>query len=460
MKTLRSCINEINGLRFIFDNLQLNSSLGRRVLLEQEFLVDKKKITQEIENLEGVQKFITNEENQKCEVLISHKLSELNDIRTTLNNLSENRNLDDIELFEVKKFSLISQAILLNLTENGFDTLVLKDLSKVVAILDPENTGIPSFYIYSAYSDQLNKFRKEQKLAIEKSEKEAEQLRLECEKIEDKIREELSSKLYKYVSDLKENLNQLAYLDILMSKAKQANKLGFSKPEISHDSTKYIGLFNPEIKSVIERQSKEFQAVDISFEDKPSLITGANMSGKTVLLKSIALSQYLFQFGFFVPAEKASIVPVDDVMMSVGDKQSELNGLSSFAVEMLNINQIISKAREGNNVLALVDELARTTNPDEGKKIVNAFIEIMTELNVRSLITTHYSGVAMDCRRLRVAGLKLNSNKDKVTVENINDFMDYSLVETKSTEVPMEAIRIAEILEIDEEFVDKMRDVL
>ncbi len=456
MKTLRKCINEINGLRFMFDNLQLNSSLGRRVLLEQEFMVDEKRIKTEIDNLEGVKEFFSKDENRNCEGLVSHKLSELNDIRTTINNLSDNRNLDDIELFEIKKFSLISQAILLNLNEYNFDTIVLKDLSEVIAILDPENTGIPSFYIYSAYSEQLNRFRKEQKQVVDKNSNEAEQLRIECVKIEDEIREELASKLFKFVSDLKENLNQLAYLDVLMSKAKQASKLSLSKPEISCDSTKYIGLFNPEIKSVLERQSKEFQAVDISFEEKPCLITGANMSGKTVLLKSIALSQYLFQFGFFVPAKQALIVPVDEIMMSVGDTQSELNGLSSFAVEMLNINQIISKARDGKNVLALVDELARTTNPDEGKKIVNAFVEIMNELNVRSIITTHYSGVAKNCRRLRVAGLKLDGNKEKITLENINEFMDYSLVETKSDEAPMEAIRIAEILEIDEEFVGKM----
>ncbi len=38
------------------------------------------------------------------------------------------------------------------------------------------------------------------------------------------------------------------------------------------------------------------------------------MGGKTVALKSLCLCQYLFQFGFAVPAERAEMVPVENIV--------------------------------------------------------------------------------------------------------------------------------------------------
>jgi DNA mismatch repair protein MutS2 len=65
-------------------------------------------------------------------------------------------------------------------------------------------------------------------------------------------------------------------------------------------------LFNPEVAEALRLKNKKYQPVDINLTDGPALITGANMGGKTVLLKSVALAQYMFQYGFFVPARECS----------------------------------------------------------------------------------------------------------------------------------------------------------
>jgi DNA mismatch repair protein MutS2 len=93
-------------------------------------------------------------------------------------------------------------------------------------------------------------------------------------------------------------------------------------------------------------------------------------------------------------------------MTSMDDEQSELKGLSSFASEMLKINAIIHAAKTGNHILALIDEPARTTNPVEGQALVNALVDMLQEHKVQSLLTTHYSGIQSDCRRLRVCRTK------------------------------------------------------
>jgi DNA mismatch repair ATPase MutS len=215
-----------------------------------------------------------------------------------------------------------------------------------------------------------------------------------------------------------------------------------------------VNLTNPEIAEVLALKGRQFQPVSIRFGRETVLITGANMAGKSVLLQSVALAQYLFQFGFFLPAEFAALPVMDEIITSIGDRQSALSGLSSFAVEVLTIDRIIKTAREGKRVLALVDELARTTNPDEGKRMVNGFIRICRKLSLTAIVTTHYSGLDVDCKRLRVKGLQIPENVSALSIGHISDYMDYSLIETHNDDVPKEAFTIARLLNVDPEFLD------
>lgn len=450
MKTFKNYINEISGLRFIYDNLKLNSGIGRNKLLNSEILIKEFELKHAFAGLTETVEFVRNEKNKDCLERLAHYLYEINDIHSSIKNLTTPHIPDDIELFEIKKFSLLSQKISKLLEANGYFQIMLRDLTEVIDILDPEKTRIPSFYIYSEYDEELTRLRKLKNEATDNET--SEKLRQQCIEVEDKVRKVVARNLTKHATNLSYNINQISQLDILIAKATLAVDHGYCKPEISQNRTEYFAVFNPQIKEVLNSRSKDFQPVDICITKQPLLITGANMSGKTVLLKTVALCQYLFQFGFYIPAAKAEIKPVDEIMLSVGDNQNEFNGLSSFAVEMLNINRIISETKSGKTVLALVDELARTTNPDEGIALVSAFVQMMSDLKVSSLITTHYSGIKTNCKRLRVKGLKNTSETHKVTVDNINDFMDYSLVESDNN-VPAEAIRIAEILEIDNDFI-------
>lgn len=451
MKTFKTCMNQINGLRFIYDHLEINSSIGRKRMLNQKFITDPFVIQMELDVLSTTIDFIKNENQTSSLNTICIKLRQINDIQQTISNLKAGQVLDDIQLFEIKKFALLSQEIVEILKNASFSILPFYDLSKVVEYLDPEKNRIPHFYIYSSYSPKLEELRKN--IERLKDAKEVELLKWEALKEEDEIRSILSSKLHKFHEELYKNLEQIAYLDILIAKAKQTIVWNLCKPKINAELTSFKQLFNPEVKSILEQTGNKFQPIDIELYNAPCLITGANMAGKTVLLKTVALAQFMFQFGFYIPAKESSIMPIEDILFSIGDQQSEMNGLSSFAVEILNINKIITNSKKGVKILALVDELARTTNPEEGKALVNAFIEIMNKYHVNALITTHYSGIAAKCRRLRVKGLTLNNEIEKINPHNLSDFMDYSLIETESDSVPMEALKIAEIFEVDDEFL-------
>ncbi|WP_240739623.1 MutS-related protein [Marinitoga lauensis] len=224
--------------------------------------------------------------------------------------------------------------------------------------------------------------------------------------LEEKIREKLTQKLKEYIDNLEQALKDIAELDFVLAKAKQAIDYEFSKPEIS-DYISYKELFNPVIKDRLEKENKQYQPIDINLFKGVTLITGANMTGKTVILRTLALSQYLFQYGFYIPAKKAQLKILNKIFLVSGDYQSTLNGLSSYAAEMIKLNEILKYLKNNDNALILLDELARNTNPHEGKLIVKAVIEILNGMNSISLITTHFNNVADEnIRKLRIKGIK------------------------------------------------------
>lgn len=446
---VKDCAKNLNGFQYVIENVQVCSSLGKTLLMNQPFLTQPQMIETEMERMERHLRFLCENENTVRQLVIL--LHEINDFSQTIRNLKHLQVLDDIEFFEIKKFALTSQKISEVLANARYEQCPLTDLSKVVSMLDPEDSRIAHFYIYSAYDTELEKIRKE--LASETDADRQEELRWKAAQAEDAIRQKLTEMLHPYWESLQKNMLAIGSLDVLNAKAQMAQKWHLSRPSVATTESRFHSLFHPEIRNRLQQRDADFQPVDISLSAMPCLITGANMSGKTVLLKSLSLAQHMFQFGFYVPAATAEIVPVEEVHCVIDDQQTEQRGLSSFAAEMVAINEILQQAKRGTKMLVLVDELARTTNPDEGRRIVSAFIRMMQKYGVMALVTTHYGGINAPCRRLRVKGLKTNEITDNITPGSLNRYMDYSLQETTSDEVPAEALSIARIFHVDDEFL-------
>jgi DNA mismatch repair ATPase MutS len=211
----------------------------------------------------------------------------------------------------------------------------------------------------------------------------------------------------------------------------------------------------------LKKENSQFQPVDIELKQEPCLITGANMTGKSIFLRSIAFSQWMFQFGFYVPACKASIVPVEKIAFVSGDSDTEHTGLSSFVNEIFHIHHILKEINEDKKMLVLVDEFARTTNPKEGSAFVTAFLEMMHKKNAICLVTTHYSNVVGDFRRLRVKGIQWEKIEQIKTCPNeLNKYIDYQLENCNEKTAPEEAVKVAEILAIDDAFISLVKKYL
>lgn len=433
------------GIRYMYSTLNLYSSLSSTILLESKMETDIDKISLLYSNLsefkslmkQGGELFILKDK-------IAIQLSHLKDIRNSLKRIAEGSVADDIELFEIKSLALINQQIRALLKEITINAITLPDLEHLLNLLDPDGNRITSFYIYDSYSDELKKLR--DRLKLENSYNE--EILYQCSIIEEKIRKKLSNEIKNEYIKLEDSLVNLAQLDILMAKALQLYTLNLSIPEISNSITMYKGMFNPEVANILSKENREYQDTKITVKlGKPLLITGSNMGGKSLTLKTLALCQYLFQFGFGIPTNSATIMPVQEIHLSFGDDEDYKKGLSSFAAEMKRIDSMIKRVNEGYCILSLIDEPARTTNPAEGRALASALLEILTGSKSISVVTTHYTIDNDKCDRLRVKGF-------------INGQMDYSLILDNIKETPAEALNIAESLGVNSLWLDLARKEL
>lgn len=454
MMNIRDAINRVKGFRYMTEQLDICSSLAQRALYDMCWMAEPAEIREELSRVATVKRLEEQPEHAPQVERVCCRLMQLHDIRGSVNRTGENVVLDDLEFFELKYFALLAGDIREEVKE--WQVVSIPDLQGVISLLDPENNRVPHFYIYDAYSAELAALRKElkQKQQQGATASETEDIYYRSLGVEDKVREELSRKLKAYHRDLQQALEQVAKLDVIIAKAKQAEKMQLSCPIVlEQQEIRFRGLFHPQLRANLRMQGREFQPVDLEILPVATLVTGANMVGKTVLLKSIALAQCLMQFGFWVPATGAEMGVVEEVFMSVGDDQDELNGLSSYAAEILRVNEIVGEVRKGRKILVLIDELARTTNPEEGRAIVNSVVGFLTANKVMALVTTHYSGIMADCRKLRVRGFVENKKNGEVNLKNINEFIDYSLREDAGEEIPHEALRIAALLGVDQELL-------
>lgn len=432
------------GMRFIFSEMEFASSFSGQVLLESVMNITPAAIESSYDELREFLSLIQQGTGDSSISRSRAALMDLRDIRNTLNALESGKVPDDVELFEIKNLALISEKVRGILTLLNLKSVNFPDLTDVVSLLDPEGHCIPSFYIYDSYDSQLSELRKKIRLTGDDSGA----LLAECLIIEARIREMLGNRLKSSVLGLREALMSLAKTDILISKSMLTERLGLTIPNISDGINKYKSLFNPEIAKILKKENREFQNVDIELDlNKPTILTGANMGGKSVVLKTLALSQFLFQFGFGVPAVSAEITPVEEVHYSPGDLQDMTRGLSSFAAEMKMADRLLKNSAHGHKILALLDEPARTTNPQEGTALVTSLLNILNGRPVFVLVATHYNVRAKGCARIRVRGLEEGK-------------MNYELIEAVESAPPREAVNIALSLGIDREWLEEALRVM
>ncbi|WP_106460760.1 endonuclease MutS2 [Anaerococcus sp. Marseille-P3915] len=201
-----------------------------------------------------------------------------------------------------------------------------------------------------------------------------------------RILDRLSRFTEKFDQEILENQKLIGRIDFLQAKAKFGLENDYSIPRLNDQ--KIINIKQARHPLLPGR----VVPIDVAIggDYTTLIITGPNTGGKTVSLKTVGLISLMAQTGLFIPAEEGSMLNVfDDIFLDIGDKQSIEMSLSTFSASLTNIVDILNKVTS--NSLVLLDEIGSGTDPIEGAALAISILSSLTENEVMTFATTHYS---------------------------------------------------------------------
>ena len=199
-----------------------------------------------------------------------------------------------------------------------------------------------------------------------------------------RILQELSERVRPHAAEIANDAWIIGHLDLIRAKVRFIQETEAVVPQVSEgQEIQLLHVRHPLVKNAI--------ANDVHFgQDLTAIvITGPNTGGKTIMLKTLGLTQLMAQSGLPILADKGSRVGIfEEIFADIGDEQSIEQSLSTFSSHMTNIVDILGKVNQ--NSLLLLDELGAGTDPQEGAALAMSILEDLRLRQVKTMATTHY----------------------------------------------------------------------
>lgn len=245
---------------------------------------------------------------------------------------------------------------------------------------------------------------------------------------------------------VKNTIDWIAQIDVAVASAINAQKYALIRPTIVDTSKENFLQMSGLRHILVEAQGIEYVPNDIVMGDRDYvdlpypdtvmldskvhdganirgvLLYGINSSGKSSLMKSIGIAVTLAQSGFFVPAKAMKFSLFEGVYTRIQSRDNVAKSLSTFGVEMLELNTIFSRATSRSLVLG--DEISHGTETLSAVSIVASTIMELNSKGCLFLMTTHLHQLSMisELSRLReVVHLHLSVRYDEESDRLIYD---------------------------------------
>lgn len=214
----------------------------------------------------------------------------------------------------------------------------------------------------------------------------------ELQQEERRILRDLSERVALVAPAVRTSLVAATHLDIVGAKAKLAEDLAATVPEVRDDARIHlVAARHP----ALVLQGLDVVANDLSLgaSARAMVLSGPNTGGKTISLKTMGLAALMVRAGMAVPAEAGSTVGwFDRVLTDIGDLQGVQEGLSTFSAHVLSLVEILADVdRAPGAVLVLIDEIAAGTDPVQGAALGRAILSGLLDRDVVLATTTHFS---------------------------------------------------------------------
>lgn len=147
-------------LDYIVNKVKTSSIYGRDLKINTNPYFDKKELNNEFDYLTDVLNSLL--KNKYKFTKVRNILKQMKEIRGTLKRLDDKQILSEVELFELKNFSLEVKKINSVITTSLElpEVIIPQQMTEVEKLLDPRMEGLPTYYIYDEYSSDLKSIRK------------------------------------------------------------------------------------------------------------------------------------------------------------------------------------------------------------------------------------------------------------------------------------------------------------
>lgn len=163
-----------------------------------------------------------------------------------------------------------------------------------------------------------------------------------------------------------------------------------------NDSTIYADTVEGEFKVVAQDMGHPLIAPDvrvsnsIEIANRPAvtIITGANMAGKSTFLRTLAVNLILGMNGAPICAKSFAFSPVK-ILSSIKIQDSLMNRESYFYAELLRLSEILEKIKEQPQSIIILDEILRGTNTKDKQQGSIGLLRKIIDTQGVVVIATH-----------------------------------------------------------------------
>jgi DNA mismatch repair protein MutS len=243
----------------------------------------------------------------------------------------------------------------------------------------------------------------------------------------------------------------LARVDVTATLQKVSQAHGFTRPTLlegDQGSIEIEGLKHPLIEA--QQTRLEYVKHNVSLSAQGWLLYGMNASGKSSLMKSVGIAVILAQTGCYVPAVSMRLTPYASIFTRILNHDNLWAGLSSFAVEMTELREILLKADEKSLVLG--DEVCSGTESVSATSLVASALLWLAKRRSSFLFATHLHGLLSIKAICSLAALQVWHLR--VKYDPATKVLIYDRTLQKGAGSSMYGLEVARALSLPPEFIE------
>ena len=197
-----------------------------------------------------------------------------------------------------------------------------------------------------------------------------------------------------WITQLQELLNLFVEMDLYTVVGRVAREYNFCFAEAMRDgemSMEIKGLHHPCIRKAVTNDLTITRQKNIFF------LTGANMAGKSTLMKSFGIAVYMAHMGFPVAARSMRFTVQDGIYTSINVPDNISMGYSHFYAEVLRVKKVAIEVSLSKRLVVIFDELFKGTNVKDAYDATFAVTSALAKRHACSfMISTHIIEVGQD----------------------------------------------------------------